>query len=182
MEVVMTTAEVAQDVSQAKDSFDIYFDVPVPPDRAWPVLSNIPRIVPYIPQVTLTEVLDDRTYQGLISIGLGPLNCIFSMVVTVEDLNPATYTARLRARGSDKRDRSGADGTISFQLLANADGSKVLMRIELALLGPVARYGSLEMVKAAATQIITQFAEKLRAELSRSKDQTPTTATQPAQT
>ena len=54
----MTSAEVAQDVSQAKDSFDIYFQVSLPPERAWPVLSSIPHIVPYIPQVTLTEVMD----------------------------------------------------------------------------------------------------------------------------
>jgi carbon monoxide dehydrogenase subunit G len=173
----MTFAEVVQDVPRAKDSFDVYFEVPAPPEHAWPVLSNIPRIVPYIPQVTLTEVMDDRTYQGLIAIGLGPINCTFSTVVTVEDLNPATYTARLRARGSDKRDRSGAEGMMTFQLLPNADGSKVLMHTDLALLGPVARYGSLEMVKAAATKIITQFAERLRTELSGSMDQTPATTT-----
>ena len=172
----MTSELVTQDVSQAKDSFDVYFEVSLPPERAWPVLSSIPHIVPYIPQVTLTEVMDERTYRGLISIGLGPMNCTFSTVVTVEEINPATYTARLRARGSDKRDRSGAEGTISFQLLPNADGSKVLMRTDLALLGPVARYGSLEMVRAAASQIVTQFAERLRTELNRRKDETPATA------
>jgi carbon monoxide dehydrogenase subunit G len=181
MEVFMTPAEVAPDALQAKESFDNYFEVSVPPENAWPVLSNIPRIVPYISQVTLAEVMDDRTYQGVISLGLGPIKVTFSTVVTVEDLDPATYTARLRARGSDKHDRSGADGRISFQLVPYADGSKVLIHTDLALQGPVARYGSLEMVKAAATQVITQFAEKLRAELSRSKDQTRTLATPAAQ-
>ena len=171
----MTSELVTQDVSQAKDSFDIYFEVSLPPERAWPVLSSIPHIVPYIPQVTLTEVMDERTYQGLISIGLGPINCTFSTVVTVEEINPATYTARLRARGSDKRDRSGADGTISFQLLPNADASKVLMRTDLALLGPVARFGSLELVRAAATQIVNQFAKRRRTELNTRTDEMPTT-------
>jgi carbon monoxide dehydrogenase subunit G len=177
----MTSALVKQDVPQAKDSFDIYFEVSLPPERAWPVLSNIPRIVAYIPQVTLNEIVDERTYQGLIAIGLGPMNCSFSTVVTVEDLDPVTCSARLRARGSDKRDSSGAEGTISFQVLPNTAGSKVLMHTDLALLGPVARYGSLKMVKAAAIQIITQFAEKLRSELSRSTDQASTTTTPGAQ-
>ena len=177
----MTSAEVRPVVSQAKESFDNDFEVAVPPEQAWPVLSNIPGIVPYIPQVTLTQVVDDRTYQGLISIGLGPMNCTFSTVVRVEDLDPAACTARLRARGRDKRDHSSADGLISFQLLPYGDGSKVLMHTDLTLLGPVARYGSLQLIKGAATQIITQFMEKLRAELNKPKEKTPTTAAAPAQ-
>src|SRR5215469_15425996 len=178
MEVVMTSAEVAQDVSQAKQSFDNDFEVSVRPEHAWPVLSNIPRIVPYIPQVTLTQVVDDRTYQGLISIGLGPMNCTFSTVVRVEDLDPAACTTRLRARGRDTRDHSSADGLISFQLLPYGDGSKVLMHTDLTLLGPVASYGGVQVIKAAASQIISQFAENLRTELNRPKDQGPATATQ----
>jgi hypothetical protein len=51
----MTSELVTQDVPQSKDSFDIYFEVSLPPDGAWPVLWNIPHLVPYIPQVTLTE-------------------------------------------------------------------------------------------------------------------------------
>ena len=174
----MTSAEVRPVVSQAKESFDNDFEVAVPPEQAWPVLSNIPGIVPYIPQVTLTQVVDDRTYQGLISIGLGPMNCTFSTVVRVEELDAGACTARLRARGRDKGEDSSADGLISFQLLPYGDGSKVLMHTDLTLLGPVAHYGGVQVVKAAASQIITQFAEKLRTELNRPKDQGPTTATQ----
>jgi carbon monoxide dehydrogenase subunit G len=176
--IVPTSELVTQDVPQVKDSFDIYFGIGASRGcLAGPVEHS--RIVPYIPQVRLTEVLDKGTNRGLIAIGLGPINSTCSTVVTVEDLNAVTCAARLRARGSDKRDRSGAEGMISLQLMPNADGSRVLMQADLALLGPVARYGSLAVVRAAATHIVSQFAEKLRAELSRPKDQTPTT-TMPA--
>ena len=177
----MTSREAMQDVSQAKQSFDNDFEVSVPPDRAWPVLSNIPRIVTFIPEVTLTQAVDDRTYEGVVSLELGPVNVSFSTEVTVQDLDPTTYTARLAARGRDKRDNSGADGLISFQLVPYGDGSKVLVHTDVALLGPVARYGNLDMVRAAAAQMISQFAENLRAELNSTKGQPPKTASSVSQ-
>ena len=34
------------------------FEVPLPPDQAWDVLLDVPRIAPCIPGATLTDVTD----------------------------------------------------------------------------------------------------------------------------
>ena len=56
-----------------RDGFDNSFDVPLPPAEAWPLLVDIRHIVPCMPGAELTEVVDERTYKGKISVPLGPV-------------------------------------------------------------------------------------------------------------
>ena len=51
--------------------FDNAFEVPLPPEQAWPVLMNIQGIAPCMPGAQLTEVVDDKTYKGNIACGSG---------------------------------------------------------------------------------------------------------------
>ena len=44
--------------------FDNSFEVPLPPEQAWPVLMDVRGIAPCMPGAELTEVVDDRTYKG----------------------------------------------------------------------------------------------------------------------
>ena len=73
----------------SRDEFDNSFYVPLPPAEAWRVLMDIRRIAPCIPGAELTEVVDDRTYQGTISVPLGPVAFGFDGVMKFEELDPA---------------------------------------------------------------------------------------------
>ena len=44
--------------------FENSFEVPLPPEEAWPLLLDVPRIAPCFPGAELTEVLEDRRYKG----------------------------------------------------------------------------------------------------------------------
>ena len=107
-----------QNERDVRDEFDNSFDVPLPPAEAWPVLSDIRRIAPSIPGVQLTDVLDERTYQGTISVPLGPVALTFASVVKLEEIDPVNHTARLQAQGADANGRAGAHGTVSFRRTA----------------------------------------------------------------
>jgi len=155
-----------QNERDVRDEFDNSFDVPLPPAEAWPVLSDIRRIAPSIPGVQLTDVLDERTYQGTISVPLGPVALTFASVVKLEEIDPVNHTARLQAQGADANGRAGAHGTVSFRLEPANGGSRVLVHTDLVLSGAAAQYGrGLEMVQATAAQIMTQFAANLRAQV-----------------
>jgi carbon monoxide dehydrogenase subunit G len=162
MEAVMNT-NAGVDV---RDEFDNSFDVSLPPAEAWPVLSDIRRIVPSIPGVELTDVVDERTYRGTISVPLGPLALTFASVVKLEVTDPINHTARFQAQGADTKGRGEAHGTVSFRLEAANGGSRVLVHTDLVLSGAAAQYGSgREMIQATAAQIMTQFAANLRAQV-----------------
>jgi hypothetical protein len=72
------------EMAKVSDEFDNSFDMPLPPAEAWPILTDIRRIAPFVPGVELTEVVDDATYRGKISVRLGPAALAFTGMVTLE--------------------------------------------------------------------------------------------------
>jgi uncharacterized protein len=146
--------------------FDNSFEVPLPPEQAWPVLMDIRRIAPCLPGAELTEVLGDDTYKGKVAVRLGPVALAFVGVVKFEEIDSVRRTARIKAQGSDNKGRGAANATASFRLEPAAGGSKVLVHTDLSLSGAVAQYGrGAGMIQATAQQIIAQFAANLRTQL-----------------
>jgi uncharacterized protein len=148
--------------------FDNSFEVPLPPAQAWPVLMDIKRIAPCMPGAELTEVVDDKTYKGKISVRLGPVALAFAGTVKFGDIDNAAHKARVRAQGSDDKGRGAAQASATFRLEPTSGGSKVLVHTDLSLSGAVAQYGrGVGMIQATAAALIGQFAANLRTELAK---------------
>ncbi len=146
--------------------FDNSFEVPLPPAEAWAVLTDIRRVAPCMPGAELTEVIDEKTYKGKIAVRLGPVALAFAGVVQFEELDATNRRARVKAQGSDAKGRGGANASAAFRLESAGAGSKVLVHTDLMLSGSVAQYGrGVGMIQATAAQIMTQFADNLRAQL-----------------
>jgi uncharacterized protein len=147
--------------------FDNSFDVPLPAGEAWKVLMDIRRIAPCMPGAELTEVMDERTFKGRIGVRLGPVALAFAGTVTFETIDEANHRARVAAQGSDTKGRGAANALVAFQVEPGAQGSKVLVHTSLTLSGAVAQYGrGVGIIQLTAAQIITQFANNLKAQLS----------------
>jgi uncharacterized protein len=149
--------------------FDNSFEVPLPPAEAWTVLMDIRRIAPCMPGAELTEVVDEKNYKGKVGVRLGPVALAFAGLVTFEEIDNANRTARVKAQGTDSKGRGGANATASFRVEeVPAGGSKVLVHTDLALSGSVAQYGrGVGLIQATAAQIMTQFANNLKAQIAR---------------
>ncbi|HEY1542199.1 MAG TPA: SRPBCC family protein [Xanthobacteraceae bacterium] len=158
--------------------FDNAFEVPLPPEQAWPVLMDIQRIAPCMPGAQLTEVVDDRTYKGNIGVRLGPVALTFAGTVKFEEIDDASRRARVKAQGTDAKGRGGANAAASFRLEPVPAGCKVLVHTDLTLSGSVAQYGrGVGMIQATAAQLMKQFAENLKKQLEASAPSgTPTAA------
>jgi carbon monoxide dehydrogenase subunit G len=149
--------------------FDNSFEVPLPPSQAWPVLMDVQRIAPCMPGAELTEVVDDKTYKGKISVRLGPVALTFAGLVKFEEIDNTNYTARVKAQGNDAKGRGSASAMSTFRLEPSGAGSKVLVRTDLTLSGAVAQYGrGVGMIQATATALMNQFANNLKAQLAQS--------------
>ncbi|WP_374632114.1 SRPBCC family protein [Ferrovibrio sp.] len=146
--------------------FENSFEVPLPPDQAWKVLLDVPRIAPCMPGAELTEVLGDNRYKGKVSVKLGPITLSFNGTAQLLDINDAAHTANIKASGSDSKGRGGANANVAFRLEPTAAGSKVFVRTDLTLSGMVAQYGrSSGMIQTIADQLIGQFVQSLRKEI-----------------
>ncbi len=148
--------------------FDNSFEVPLPPGDAWKVLMDIRRIAPCMPGAELTDVVDERTYKGGIGVRLGPVALTFAGTVKFEEIDEANRRARVAAQGSDAKGRGAANAVASFHLEPAGDGTKVLVHTNLTLSGAVAQYGrGVGIIQMTAAQIITQFANNLKAQLAK---------------
>jgi len=148
--------------------FDNSFEVPLPINDAWAVLMDIRRVAPCMPGAALTEVVDERTYKGRIGVRLGPVALTFAGTVKFEEIDDARRMARVAAQGSDSKGRGAASAVASFHLEPAGGGTKVLVHTNLTLSGAVAQYGrGVGIIQMTAAQIITQFANNLKAQLAK---------------
>ena len=142
------------------------FEVPLPPSDAWDVLLDIERIAPCMPGARLTEIIDERTFKGEVSVRLGPVALTFAGKATIEEIDGVEYRARIKAQGADAKGRGGAIAVVEFRLEPIDGGSRVLIRTDLRLSGSIAQYGrGVGMIQDVSTQLIGEFAGALRAHL-----------------
>lgn len=138
------------------------FAVQVPPERAWDLLTDVPRVAPCMPGAELTEVVDTATYRGVVRIKIGPVQLVLSGEAQLYDVNPAARTARMRTRASDIKGRGTAHSDIGFALQAQGEATLVRISTELTLSGAIAQYGrGAGLIREIAGQFISQFARNL---------------------
>jgi carbon monoxide dehydrogenase subunit G len=134
------------------------FEVDVPIDEAWTILTDIERIAPCMPGAQLTEVEGDE-YRGTVKVKVGPITAQYRGAATFEERDEAAHRAVLRAEGRDTRGQGNANATITAQLAATGDGgtaTSVSIQTELTVTGKVAQFGRGVMADVSA-KLLGQF-------------------------
>lgn len=143
------------------------FTVPLPPDRAWAVLLDIPRIAPCMPGAKLLSVEEGaKAFLGEVQVRLGPVLLAFKGRAEFTALDEQAKTATVRAEGRDTKGRGGASADVAFSLVPQGTDTEVVILTELNLSGSVAQYGrGAGMINDLANHLIGQFAANLRKEI-----------------
>jgi carbon monoxide dehydrogenase subunit G len=142
--------------------FDNSFVVPMPPAEAWRLLLDVPAIAPCLPGAEITETLGERRFRGRAAVKVGPVQLGFDGEAEILDVDDAAMTARVVAKGAEKKGRGHASATVDFALAADPAGARILVVTELNLVGVVAQYGrGVGLIKDIAGQLIGQFARNL---------------------
>ena len=151
---------------------DVSFSVPLPVQQAWPLLLDVPRIVPCLPGASLTADLGDNRYKGQATVKVGPVQLTFAGEAQITDIDTVAHKARVIAKGSDAKGRGSASATADFELVPDGEGTIITVVTDLQLVGTVAQYGRAQgLIKEIANQIVEQFATNLRSDiLARSQD------------
>jgi carbon monoxide dehydrogenase subunit G len=143
--------------------FDNTLEVPLPPAEAWQLLLDIRRIAGCIPGAELTEVVDERTYKGRVTVRFGPVALTLVGQARLEDVDPAGHQARVKAQGSDPKGRGSTDSEFRFRLEPAASGTRVMIHSDVKLAGSIAQYGrGAGMIQSVASQLIGQFGAALK--------------------
>lgn len=140
------------------------FEVPAPPERAWALLNDVPRVVPCMPGAELTEVVGQDAWKATMHVKLGPIALQFGTDVRREEADEAARRVVLSARARELKGRGGAQATIESSMAESEDGTRVSIVTDLTLQGAVAQYGR-GIVTDVAAQLTSRFAECIAARL-----------------
>jgi carbon monoxide dehydrogenase subunit G len=146
------------------------FEVPVPPERAWALLMDVPRIIPCMPGATLEEAIDEANWKATMAVKLGPISLSFKTDVRREEADEAARRTTLSAKAREARGRGNASATIESYLTPHNGGTRVDIVTDLQLAGAVAQYGR-GLVQDVSSDLVTQFADCLKAQLAASPEE-----------
>ena len=140
------------------------FEVEAPPEAAWALMMDVPRVIPCMPGATLAETIDDDHWKAKLAVKLGPISLNFDADVSRESADVAARHAVLATTARESRGRGSAQATIASTLAEQDGGTRVDIVTDLTLTGPVAQYGR-GMVQSVAAQLTSQFASCLQQQL-----------------
>ncbi len=137
------------------------FEVPARIDHAWNYLLNVERIAPCAPGAELTEVVDEITWKGKMTMKLGPVSLSFAGTVSMRERDDVDHRVVLVAKGQETKGKGAASATVTSWLEPVPEGTRVRMQADITLTGTVAQLsrGLLPDVSARLTQ---RFADCLR--------------------
>ena len=141
------------------------FDVDAPLTAVWEALIDLERVAPCLPGATLTERDEDGTYRGEFKVKLGPTTAAYRGTVRIDEADPATHTATMRAKGTDKRGQGGANATIVNTLTETPEGTRVEAVTDFTITGRLARFGRGGMIEDISNRLMRDFANCLASRL-----------------
>ncbi len=155
------------------------FVVRAPADKVWTFLTDPEKVAKCLPGAAITGKLDDKTWQGTITVKVGPVSSSYKGKVSFEKLDAAARTAEIVATGQDVRGRGGADLRLSSALLQkSAAETEVTTTSRVNITGILAQMGR-GMVQDVGDQMFQIFSQRLRAELEPAAPAPATAAPQP---
>lgn len=142
------------------------FIVPLQRIDAMEILTDVPRITPCIPGASLTGE-ENGLYSGQANVRLGPVALSFAGSASITSIDREAHTAKVRAKGADKKGRGQAEATMTFVLQeAENNHTEVIVRTDVLLSGSIAQYGRASgLINAVAGQIVSEFSENLKLDI-----------------
>jgi carbon monoxide dehydrogenase subunit G len=152
--------------------FEQSFVVKAPRDRVWSYLVDPYRVVTALPGAAITEKVDETTYNGTITVKVGPVSARYRGTVRFEKLDAAACVAEVAASGQETSGKGGADLKMTSRLAERAPGeTEATVVSEVNVTGILAQFGR-GMMQDVSDQMFQKFTDAVRAALERPAGET----------
>jgi uncharacterized protein len=141
------------------------FEVQAPLAQVWEALNDLERVAPCLPGAAITGHDEDGTYHGTFTVKLGPMTAAYNGTIKIEDVDEATHSATLKARGTDKRGQGGANATIVNTLSEHEGVTRVEAVTDFTITGRLAQFGRGGMMQDVSNRLLRDFATCLSTRL-----------------
>ena len=128
------------------------------PDMVWKMMIDPSFMVKSVPGAELTELLDDRNFNGKISLKIGPVTAKFNGEAEFTKLVEEDYELTLEGKGLDTSGKGGANMTMNIKLAPIDDGgTEMKSSMSLSITGRLAQFGG-RMIVAVNNKMFDQWA------------------------
>lgn len=155
------------------------FAVRAPVDRVWSFLVDPRRVVACVPGGALVAIVDDRTFDGEVTVSVGPLSFAYGGRVSMAEADAAGHRVTLVGVAHERAGTGSARLTLSSELAACRGETRVAAHVRLDVGGRLVELGR-GFLEALGHVVFREFAERVRASIERGERGTPGRATLPA--
>jgi len=128
------------------------------PDMVWKMMIDPSFMVKTVPGAELTELLDDRNFNGKISLKIGPVTTNFNGEAEFIKLEKENYELTMEGKGLDTSGKGGANMTMNIKLAPIDDGgTEMKSSMSLSITGRLAQFGA-RMIVAVNNKMFDQWA------------------------
>lgn len=141
------------------------FSLNAPPDRVWAFLTDPVQVAACLPGAAITSQIDDRTYEGTVTVKVGPVTAAYKGKVRFERLDPQRLEAEMVGQGQDVKGKGGAEMRMVSRLRPlDGGGTEVAVDSDVNISGILAQMGR-GMIESVSVQIFQQFAAAMKQKL-----------------
>ena len=84
--------------------------IPVAREPLWDFLMDVPKVAKSLPGVESVSKIDDTTYEGALSVRVGPIKLNLQGKIILEEQNKNDWRAALRAEAKDRMAAGAVSG------------------------------------------------------------------------
>lgn len=141
------------------------FTVAAPAARVWTFLTDPYQVVSCLPGAAITSKVDDQTYDGTVTVKVGPITAAYKGQVRFERLDAEHWEAEVVGRGQDIKGKGGAEMRMVSRLVAlDAGQTEVTVSSDVNISGILAQMGR-GMIENVSNHVFQQFATAMRQKL-----------------
>jgi carbon monoxide dehydrogenase subunit G len=135
------------------------FEVAVPVEEAWAVLTDLERLAPCLPGAQLREVEGDE-YRGAVKIKVGPITTSYDGAIRFVERDESAHRMVLKAEGRETRGQGNVAAVITATMSPSVGGTSVVVATDLTISGKVAQFGRGVLADVSA-KLLDQFVVNL---------------------
>lgn len=150
------------------------FALPIPPDEAWVVLNDVPRIAHCMPGTRNVETVGPADWRANVGVKVGPLGLDFVAQIHSDPVPGEPYTAHITMEAEETSGKGVASVVVVSRITPTAsDESQVSVSTSIEFRGTMARHLRGPIVVSVGRQMTKRFALNLREEVLSSRAQVP---------
>ncbi len=125
-------------------------------DQSWAVITDLNKLVPCVPGAKVLSADSPKSAKAEITVKMGSMGMVFTGPVTIESVDDAGKTAKIKANTREAGGQSNAAGDVTISM----SGSQVNISADANVSGKAASMGEGTVV-AVLTQLVKSFAGNL---------------------